>query len=87
MGEREAHPEEMPFRLEGGTPNAHGYAGLGAGVAFVLKEGLEKIHSHERELAVKFAREVADHPSVTVYCADRPEIRLGPVSRGDKCRP
>ena len=78
--EQEIHPEEMPFRLEGGTPNAHGYAGLRAGVEFVLKEGLEKIRRHEQDLAVRFARAVADHPRVVVYCAETPGIRLGPVS-------
>ncbi|HYE99586.1 MAG TPA: aminotransferase class V-fold PLP-dependent enzyme, partial [Planctomycetota bacterium] len=78
--EEETHPAEMPFRLEGGTPNAHGYAGLLAGVEFVEKEGLPKIQRHERELALRFAEGVRSSPKVTVHSCRTPDRQLGPVS-------
>jgi selenocysteine lyase/cysteine desulfurase len=40
-------PEELPIRLEAGTQNAAGLAGLLAGVQFVLEQGVERIRAHE----------------------------------------
>ncbi|HZN63603.1 MAG TPA: aminotransferase class V-fold PLP-dependent enzyme, partial [Planctomycetota bacterium] len=51
--ESELQPETMPFHLEGGTPNAHGLAGLAAGLEFLEREGVEKIGAHERDLALR----------------------------------
>lgn len=45
------HPTAMPEHLEAGTLNAHGIAGLAAGVRFVRDVGVEVIHKHELELA------------------------------------
>ena len=78
--EEERHPLEMPFRLEGGTPNAHGYAGLLAGIEFVEKEGVERIGRHERELALKFADGLRGNRKVTVFSCRSREKSLGPVS-------
>lgn len=36
----ERHPPYMPEALEAGTLNAHGLAGLAAGVGFIEEEGL-----------------------------------------------
>ncbi|MBI5902121.1 MAG: aminotransferase class V-fold PLP-dependent enzyme [Deltaproteobacteria bacterium] len=38
---------EMPDRLESGTLNMPGIGGLGAGVEFLLKEGVDKVREHE----------------------------------------
>jgi selenocysteine lyase/cysteine desulfurase len=78
--EEERHPTEMPFRLEGGTPNAHGFAGLLAGVEFVEKEGVEKVGRHERELALAFADGLRGLKRVSVFSCKSPERQLGPVS-------
>ena len=43
-------PGEMPERLESGTVNVPGIAGLRAGLAFVREKGTERILSHELEL-------------------------------------
>ncbi len=42
------HPEEIPWRLEGGTPNLPGIAGLAAGIAFVQSEGVDVLGKHEQ---------------------------------------
>ncbi len=78
--DEEVHPEELPFHLEGGTPNAHGFAGLAAGVEFVEREGLAKILKHEHGLALRFVEGIRDNKRVTVYSARNPERQLGPVS-------
>lgn len=41
---------EVPDRLESGTMNTPGIGGLGAGIEFLLKEGMEKIRRHEEGL-------------------------------------
>lgn len=61
------HPEEMPTRLEAGTLNGHGIAGLGAGVEFLLETGISAIHARETELAKRFYEGVKDVPGVTLY--------------------
>lgn len=46
----ETMPESLPQRLEAGTQNAAGIAGLLAGVSFILEEGVERIRKHELNL-------------------------------------
>src|SRR4029077_3781304 len=43
----ETQPRELPYFLEGGTPNVLGIAGLTAGMRYVREQGLERIHAHE----------------------------------------
>ena len=78
--ESELQPETMPFHLEGGTPNAHGLAGLAAGLEFLEREGVAKIGAHERDLALRFAEEARRIPGVTVWSAKSPAKQIGPVS-------
>ncbi len=78
--ESEFQPAEMPFRLEGGTPNAHGYAGLAAGLKFIEETGILKIRDHERGLAMKFVDAIRRNKRVTVWSGRSPDRQLGPVS-------
>ena len=61
------HPTEMPTRLEAGTLNGHGIAGLGAGVEWLLETGLSNIHAREIELAKRFYEGVKDIPGIKLY--------------------
>lgn len=63
----EAQPEDYPTRLEAGTLNGHGLAGLNAALDFLNETGVEAIHAHEDALARRFYRAVRDLPGVTVY--------------------
>lgn len=75
-GVRSAHPfhlDEFPYRMEAGTLNTVGVAGLYAGVKWVLGEGIDKIHSHEIRLWDKLRRGVQAIDGVTTYCADDTE--------------
>ena len=64
-------PEELPYRLEGGTPNVFGIAGLRAGVRWVLARGPEAIAVHERSLLRAFLEEIGDAGRFEWYGADR----------------
>ena len=44
-------PEELPERLEAGTVNVPGIAGLGAGLEYILQKGIENIEKTEVEQA------------------------------------
>jgi cysteine desulfurase family protein len=49
----ETQPEQLPFILEGGTPNVLGVAGLAAGLAWVVAQGPDKLRRHEVALLQK----------------------------------
>lgn len=48
-------PDELPWRLEAGTPNVPGIAGLLAGLRFIQSVGVDKIGQHESRLAASLA--------------------------------
>ena len=67
-------PLEWPTRLEAGTLNGHGIAGLSAGLDFIeARGGIEAIAAHERALADRFLAGVCEIPGITLYGAfDQP---------------
>mgnify|MGYP002616442354 CR=1 FL=1 len=60
-------PQEYPTRLEAGTLNGHGLAGLHAALDFILRQGAESIGARERQLMRRFYEGVRGIPGVTVY--------------------
>ncbi|HDR5039328.1 TPA: aminotransferase class V-fold PLP-dependent enzyme [Bacillus anthracis] len=60
-------PEMLPDRYESGTPNAPGIVGLGAGIEFILKESLDKIRNHEKQLTHYFIEELKKIEMVKIY--------------------
>lgn len=67
-------PLEWPTRLEAGTLNGHGIAGLSAGLDFIEAQGgVEAIAAHERSLAERFLAGVREIPDIALYGAfDQP---------------
>ena len=63
----ETQPREYPTRLEAGTLNGHGIAGLSAAVDFIVQTGIGAIHAHEIGLARRFYEGVVSIPGVRVY--------------------
>ena len=63
----ERQPEQLPVRLEAGTLNGHGIAGLGAALDFVARTGVDAIRAHETALMRRFYEGVRALPNVTVY--------------------
>jgi selenocysteine lyase/cysteine desulfurase len=67
--EQEEQPENLPDRFESGTLNSVGIAGLGAGLKFILTEGLEKIVTHGQSLTSRLIDGLVKIPGVMVYTA------------------
>ena len=67
-------PLEWPTRLEAGTLNGHGIAGLSAGLDFIEAQGgVETIAARERALAERFLAGVREIPGIALYGAfDQP---------------
>ena len=63
----ETQPEDWPTRLEAGTLNSHGLAGLGAALDFIKETGMDVIRAHETALSRRFYEAVRELPGVTVY--------------------
>jgi len=78
--ESELQPEELPFKLEGGTTNTVGIAGLGAGITFIEKEGIEKIGQYEMELAKYLLGKLSNIRKVRIYGPQNGERRIATVS-------
>jgi cysteine desulfurase family protein len=64
------HLEEYPYRLEYGTLNLVGVAGLYAGVKWITEQGIMNIHKREMDLWDKLCNEVKKIKGVTTYCAN-----------------
>ena len=60
-------PEEYPARLEAGTLNGHGIAGLSAAVDFLKETGPARVFAHDDALARRFYDGVRRISGVTVY--------------------
>ena len=67
---RPVQPEEFPHRLEGGTPNIFGIAGLREGVRLLLERGVESVLEHERALIKTFVTALARRDRLQWYGAD-----------------
>jgi cysteine desulfurase / selenocysteine lyase len=74
-------PEELPYRLEGGTPNVFGIAGLREGVRWVLARGPESVAAHDRGLLKTFLEELGDLGRFQWYGAERNVIESGGAGR------
>lgn len=66
-------PEELPDRLESGTPNVSGICGVRAGVEFVSKLGRDRIYRHEIELLQYVYDRLKQNPDMRLY-TPRPQI-------------
>jgi len=74
------HLEEYPYRLESGTLNTVGIAGLYAGINWVTEQGIEKIHQHEMALTEQLRDGLNKIENVVIYCADDLANHIGVLS-------
>lgn len=70
------HLEEYPYRMEYGTPNLPGIAGLNSGVNWILRQGVENIHRREMDLWTRLRDGLREISGVTLYCQDSAENRI-----------
>jgi cysteine desulfurase family protein len=64
------HLDEYPYRLEYGTLNTMGVAGLHAGIKWIEKKGLDNLHHEEMRLTTMLRDGLKDVEGVTLYCQD-----------------
>ena len=63
----EHQPAEMPTRLEAGTLNGHGLAGLDAAIDYINEFGMQAIHDKEMSLMWRFYNGVKEIEGVKIY--------------------
>jgi len=64
------HLDEYPYRLEYGTGNVIGIAGLHAGLKWIAKQGMDQIHHHEMELTRMLRDGLKEIDGVLLYGQD-----------------
>lgn len=67
LSEEDFQPQRLPFRLEAGTANLPGIAGLAEGIRFIKNTGIQKIRTHETELAKYLMEELAKIDGIHFY--------------------
>jgi len=73
-------PDLMPDKLESGTLNTPGIAGLKEGVKFVKKVGVNSIREHELKLTELLIEGLREIKKVRVYGPQKIDDRVGVVS-------
>ena len=67
FSEMPEQPERMPDRLESGTLNVPGLAGLGEGIRFIRETGLDKIEKKEAALRTRLYEGLSTIPGVKLF--------------------
>jgi len=76
----EFQPDKMPTRLEAGTLNSHGIAGLHASIDYLLKNKIEDLTKRALDLSRKFYDGVSKFSEVKVYGDFETDLRAPIVS-------
>jgi cysteine desulfurase family protein len=74
------HLEEYPYRLEAGTLNLAGIAGLSAGLDWIEERGIENIYEHEIGLLGKLQEGLSEIDGVTIWGTKKLENRVATLS-------
>jgi cysteine desulfurase family protein len=74
------HLDEFPYRLEAGTLNLAGIAGLSAGVDWIEKKGMADIYKHEIELIKMLHEGLSDIKGVAIYGPKNFDRRVATLS-------
>lgn len=75
-----SQPETLPFKLESGTPNSVGIVGLRTGIEFCIKEGIDTIRTHERDLALRLIKGLEADDRFKIYGGRDENEKVGIVS-------
>lgn len=70
---QETHLTEFPYRLECGTLNIVGVAGLNAGVRWIHEHGIDNLRKNEYQLYDKLRNGMKNIENVMVYCGNNTE--------------
>lgn len=67
FSEFDRQPDFLPDKLESGTPNTPGIAGLLSGINFIREVGIENIRTKEKQLAQQLIKGLKSIKDVVVY--------------------
>jgi len=74
------HLEEYPYRLEAGTLNLAGIAGLNAGLCWIKEKGMENIYAHEMELLKMLQDGLSEIKGVKIWGTKNLKKRVATLS-------
>jgi cysteine desulfurase/selenocysteine lyase len=74
LSEKTVHPDFPPDKFEAGTLNTPGYAGLTAGIRFLLKEGIGNIIEREHKLTQYLIKRLREIEEVKLYAPDAERV-------------
>ena len=77
---RQEMPDFLPDRLEAGTHNVPGIAGLAAGIDFVRTQRTGRILLHERQLLRRAGQGMQSIPHITCWLAEEETLQAGVLS-------
>lgn len=83
----EEHPAQMPTALEAGTLNVPGIAGLGAGVRWILQQGVQTLQEKETAWAQLFYEQLQEVENLTFYgdfSDNAPRVPIVSLNIGDE---
>jgi cysteine desulfurase family protein len=75
-----AHLDEYPYRLEYGTGNVLGIAGMHAGVKWIKGKGMDEIHNHEMRLTRMLRDGLRELDGVSLYCQEDLTDHIGIIT-------
>lgn len=70
QSEKIIHPEFLPDKFESGTLNTPGFAGLSAGIKFILEKSLDNIIDYEKYLTNYFLNKLKEIDEIIIYAQD-----------------
>jgi len=74
------HLEAFPYRLEAGTLNLAGIAGLNAGLCWIKEKGMENIYTHEMELLKMLQDGLSEIKGVKIWGTKNLKKRVATLS-------
>ncbi len=86
------HPDKMPSRLEAGTLNGHGIAGLNASLNYINRVGIDSIRKKEQRLTREFYLKLRVLDKIKIYGdfssfdrAPTVAFNIGDIDSGEIC--
>ena len=67
QSEKIIHPDFLPDKFESGTLNTPGFAGLSAGIDFIIKKGIDNIINYEKQLIKYLTEKLMEIHEIKVY--------------------
>ena len=71
---------EVPYKFEAGTPNAHGAVTLKAAIEYLEQFGMDNINAYEKELVAYVLPKLVAIPHVSVLGSEDPKEKHGVIA-------